>query len=240
MLAQLPTTPRHRSPWILTIDGLHHGRAFVLGARSFLGTQKPNRFWTTRYRVDRLLCAFCSWFPASQSPFCAGQPPGQSRQSKKERMIPEKKDPRTLASATASTRRRMIAGSAIALGGLAQGTAGARAAAPQAMTEPKIKEGSTTSESIHEELDFKASPQRIYETLLDSKQVSALSGGAPTEIHRELGGAFSCFDGHIVERIVELMPNRRIVQAWRYVAGGQLFHCQVCAQGTGHRNPISF
>ena len=34
-------------------------------------------------------------------------------------------------------------------------------------------------------------------------------------ISREAGGAFSAFDGYITGRNVELVPNQRIVQAWR-------------------------
>lgn len=36
-------------------------------------------------------------------------------------------------------------------------------------------------------------------------------------IDRAVGGAFSLFDGHIVGRNVELISDRRIVQAWRVV-----------------------
>jgi activator of HSP90 ATPase len=32
---------------------------------------------------------------------------------------------------------------------------------------------------------------------------------------REVGGAFSIFRGHILGRHIELVPNERIVQAWR-------------------------
>jgi activator of HSP90 ATPase len=71
------------------------------------------------------------------------------------------------------------------------------------------------SKPIHREVDFKASPQRLYEALLDAKQFSAFSGGAVAEMEREAGGAFSCFGGMITGRNIELVPNRRIVQAWR-------------------------
>jgi activator of HSP90 ATPase len=40
-------------------------------------------------------------------------------------------------------------------------------------------------------------------------------GNKPTEISREEGGLFSLFGGHIVGRHIELVPNERIVQAWR-------------------------
>jgi activator of HSP90 ATPase len=70
--------------------------------------------------------------------------------------------------------------------------------------------------SIHQEVDFRASPQWLYEALLDSRKFSAFSG-RPAEIKPEPGGTFSLFGGHIVGRNVELVPNMRIVQAWRVV-----------------------
>jgi activator of HSP90 ATPase len=47
---------------------------------------------------------------------------------------------------------------------------------------------------------------------------SMVPGGKPTEISREAGGTFALFGGYITGRHVELVPNERIVQAWR--AGG--------------------
>jgi activator of HSP90 ATPase len=70
------------------------------------------------------------------------------------------------------------------------------------------------SQSIRQEVIIKASPKRIYETLLDEKCFSEFSG-APAEIDPNAGGAFSCFSGVITGRSVELVPNQRIVQAWR-------------------------
>lgn len=70
------------------------------------------------------------------------------------------------------------------------------------------------SENIHVEAEFKVSPHRVYDALLDSKQFTAFSG-VPGEIHREAGGTFALFDGQILGRNVELIPDRRIVQAWR-------------------------
>ena len=68
---------------------------------------------------------------------------------------------------------------------------------------------------IHQEVVFQSNPQRIYEALMDAKQHSAFSGGAPAEISRDVGGAWSAFGGHIFGRNLELVPNRRIVQGWR-------------------------
>ncbi|GAC1623083.1 MAG: hypothetical protein NVS9B13_16540 [Candidatus Acidiferrum sp.] len=52
--------------------------------------------------------------------------------------------------------------------------------------------------------------------LLGEVMKSGLPPGAkPTEISREVGGAFTIFGGFIVGRQIELIPNERIVQAWR-------------------------
>lgn len=71
------------------------------------------------------------------------------------------------------------------------------------------------SQSIHQEVHFKASPQRVYDALLTSAQFSKWSGGAPANIVNEPGGQFSCFGGMITGRNVELQKGNRIVQAWR-------------------------
>ena len=71
------------------------------------------------------------------------------------------------------------------------------------------------SGSIQQEVVFKASSKRVYEALTDSDQFAAVCGGAPADISSEPGGAFSCFGGKIEGRNLELVPNKRVVQAWR-------------------------
>jgi uncharacterized protein YndB with AHSA1/START domain len=117
------------------------------------------------------------------------------------------------------TRRQAIVGVVGAFGGLALGSTGAWAGAEGG-------EISHTAESIHQEPVFTASPQRVYEALTDAKQftrVVQLSGALqamhlpdkPAEISREAGGAFALYGGFITGRHVELVPNLRVVQAWR-------------------------
>lgn len=95
--------------------------------------------------------------------------------------------------------------------GTACGSAAQKSAAETLSTGAQLK-----SITIHQEVDFKASPQRIYDALLDTKQFSAFSG-MQAEINREVGGAFTIFSAHIIGRNLELIPNKRIVQAWRVV-----------------------
>src|SRR5262245_55017584 len=82
---------------------------------------------------------------------------------------------------------------------------------------------SHTAESIHQEVVVKATSKRIYEALTDSAQFtnvttfSPVMNAEPAEIGGAVGEHFTLFGGHIVGRQVELVPFRRIVQAWRVV-----------------------
>lgn len=73
---------------------------------------------------------------------------------------------------------------------------------------------SDTPYRIHQEIDFTASPQRLYQALIDGQKFAAFSGRHAT-IDGKAGGTFSLFDGDITGRNIELVPNERIVQAWR-------------------------
>jgi activator of HSP90 ATPase len=87
-----------------------------------------------------------------------------------------------------------------------------------------IGQSSNNDIIIHQEIDFKVIPQQLYQTLLSSKEFSAcIKKSFPNftdmsaSIDSTVGGSFSLFDGHIVGRILELVPNQRIVEAWRVV-----------------------
>ncbi len=69
-------------------------------------------------------------------------------------------------------------------------------------------------QAIEHEVELGASPSEVYKALADGAAHSDFTG-APAEISTEAGGEFSCFGGAIVGRNVELVPDARIVQAWR-------------------------
>jgi uncharacterized protein YndB with AHSA1/START domain len=75
----------------------------------------------------------------------------------------------------------------------------------------------SVTKSITQEVTIKARAKKVYDALTDAKQFSAFSGGAPAEIDAQEGGSFSCFGGHIKGRNIELVPGKRVVQAWRSV-----------------------
>jgi activator of HSP90 ATPase len=68
--------------------------------------------------------------------------------------------------------------------------------------------------SLHQEVDLPISPERLYGMLLDSAKFSAFTKH-PAEIGTEEGAPFKLFDSRVEGRNVELIPNQRIVQAWR-------------------------
>jgi activator of HSP90 ATPase len=82
---------------------------------------------------------------------------------------------------------------------------------------------SRAAESIHQEVTIAAAPKRVYEVLTDARQFTKMTtfspvmNAAPAQIGRSVGDSFTLFGGHIVGRQIELVPYRRIVQAWRVV-----------------------
>jgi activator of HSP90 ATPase len=88
---------------------------------------------------------------------------------------------------------------------------------------------SRNNAAIHQEIFFSASVARVYAALtvaeqfdkvirlsaaMDSDMKKAL-GSTPTEIDAKPGGAFSLFGGYVTGRMLDLVANERIVQAWR-------------------------
>jgi uncharacterized protein YndB with AHSA1/START domain len=144
-----------------------------------------------------------------------------------------------------TTRRRLMFGGAVVLGGMVMKTS-------LAWPTPANEEISHTAEAIHQEPVFKANRQRVYEALTDAKRFdkvvqlgAAMKSGElpaskPTQISHEVGGPFSLFGGLIVGRHIELVPNQRIVQAWRAAAEWKpgvysIVKFELIEEGTGTR-----
>jgi len=68
--------------------------------------------------------------------------------------------------------------------------------------------------TIHQEIHFKCKPQRVFKALTNAQQFGELTN-APTEIAPEPGGKFSCFGEMISGLTIEIVPDKRLVQAWR-------------------------
>jgi activator of HSP90 ATPase len=118
-----------------------------------------------------------------------------------------------------ATTRRELVGRAAVFSSLAMSVTKVRAQA--------AAEISHAAESIHQEAQINASRKRVYEVLTSADQFNEITKIAatadkaisldksPTILSPDVGGAFSLFGGIIIGRQIELVPNRRIVQAWR-------------------------
>jgi uncharacterized protein YndB with AHSA1/START domain len=67
---------------------------------------------------------------------------------------------------------------------------------------------------IKQSVTIGASPKRVYEALMNEKKHAKFSG-AKAVISRKVGGAFSCYGDYLGGFNVDLVPGKRIVQAWR-------------------------
>ncbi len=69
--------------------------------------------------------------------------------------------------------------------------------------------------TIKQRVRFKAAPAAVYALLADSKKHTAVTGKKAT-ISTKIGGEFSARADDVTGINVDLVPARRIVQAWRH------------------------
>jgi activator of HSP90 ATPase len=86
---------------------------------------------------------------------------------------------------------------------------------------------SHSSESIHQEVNFKASRRQVYEALTSAQRFDALTrlsdaitlvtapNAQATAISPAVGGSFTLFGGYITGCHLEMVSDERLVQAWR-------------------------
>lgn len=69
--------------------------------------------------------------------------------------------------------------------------------------------------SIHQEISISASVSEVFKTLTDTASFERMTGGRKADISKAVGGAASMFGGDITAVNVEMVPGKRLVQAWR-------------------------
>ena len=69
--------------------------------------------------------------------------------------------------------------------------------------------------TIRQSVTFRASPHDVYELIMDAKKHARFTGGA-VKMPRKVGGKFSVYGGEIEGENLELVPDQKIVQSWRY------------------------
>ena len=70
------------------------------------------------------------------------------------------------------------------------------------------------TKEIRHVVRFNAKPSAIYQALMNSKKHAAFTG-APAKIDARVGGKFTAWGPHLRGITVDLVRNKRIVQAWR-------------------------
>jgi activator of HSP90 ATPase len=98
------------------------------------------------------------------------------------------------------------------------------------------------SKTIRQTVTLGAAPKKVYAALIDEKKHAAFSG-APAKISRKVGGAFTCYGGYLTGINVELVPGKRIVQAWRvknWPAGTYSVATFAFARKAGGKTRLSF
>jgi uncharacterized protein YndB with AHSA1/START domain len=120
--------------------------------------------------------------------------------------------------------RRSLALGVVSLATASRGFAATNAGGASAAAEDGL---SHTAAAIRQEIAFAASPRRVYEALTHAKHFDAITrlsdgeallkaeGAKPTAIHGQVGGTFTLFGGYVTGRNLQMIPNERLVQAWR-------------------------
>lgn len=67
---------------------------------------------------------------------------------------------------------------------------------------------------IQQSVTLHAAPRELFNTFLDSKKHTALTG-APAKVGKKAGAAFTAFAGQLSGRTLLVVPGRLIVQSWR-------------------------
>jgi uncharacterized protein YndB with AHSA1/START domain len=78
------------------------------------------------------------------------------------------------------------------------------------LNAPEVVEG-----AIHMEHLYPAPASKVFEAMMDDKQMAFWTNIPQTIIMPVEGGRFWTFGGRVLGRIIELVKDRRLVQAWR-------------------------
>ena len=75
------------------------------------------------------------------------------------------------------------------------------------------KQHKMKTKTFKQEIEFSATPAELYDLIMDQKKHAAFTG-AKAKITNRKGGTFDVWDGYITGKNIELVKNKKIVQAW--------------------------
>jgi activator of HSP90 ATPase len=84
------------------------------------------------------------------------------------------------------------------------------------------------TKSIKQSVIFNATPHEVYSIIMDAKKHSALAGSKVT-MSNKVNGKFEVFDGYCHGHNIELIEDKKIVQAWHFAEDGwPADHFSIC------------
>jgi activator of HSP90 ATPase len=99
------------------------------------------------------------------------------------------------------------------------------------------------TKSIRQTSTFNATPDIIYNLIMDEKKHAEITG-SKASISREADGKFSVFDGYCQGYNIELVEGKKIVQAWHFDEDGWPDnHFSICyfeLEGDGEKTRLKF
>jgi activator of HSP90 ATPase len=99
------------------------------------------------------------------------------------------------------------------------------------------------TKSIKQTATFDASPERIYDMIMDEKTHSAFTG-LKAVVSTEPNGRFSVFNGYCKGYNIELVKGKKIVQAWNFdEEGWPEDHYSICnfeLEKNGEKTKLKF
>lgn len=72
------------------------------------------------------------------------------------------------------------------------------------------------TKTIEQSVRLAATPEELFDTFLDSRLHSAVTGGR-AKMSGKVGGKFTAWDGQLVGRNLAIIPKEMIVQTWRSI-----------------------
>jgi len=69
------------------------------------------------------------------------------------------------------------------------------------------------TKDIRQQEHFDASPEAIYDAIMDSRKHTQFTGDT-AKIENKVGGSFTAFSGYASGKNLELIPGKKIVQSW--------------------------
>lgn len=99
------------------------------------------------------------------------------------------------------------------------------------------------SQSIQQSITFDASPEAVYDLIMDAKKHAAFTG-SKVVMSSKVNGKFTMFDGYCHGYNMELIEGKKIVQAWYFAEDGWPDdHYSICTflfEKKGNKTKLTF